>query len=137
MYRFLDHPSEALVQVNAATLERVYEEAAIALFELMTDTSSVAPELEFEMELEAPEKDLLLIDWLNRLILLHETKSVFLSRFHVQITENDSWTLLAKVYGEHIVPGHERRLHVKSATYGQLEWTTTEMENEVRFLLDV
>jgi SHS2 domain-containing protein len=41
MYRFLDHPSEELIEVVAASESEVFRDAALALFELMTDISKV------------------------------------------------------------------------------------------------
>jgi protein archease len=137
MYKFLDHPSEALIEVMAPTENEVFREAGTALFDLMTDVSKVEIHETFPVQLEAPERYLLLIDWLNRLILLHEVEHVFLKDFNVQIEKNSAWTLTAVVAGEKIRDNHERRLHAKSATYGQLEWKEEAESHTVRFVIDV
>ena len=137
MYKFLDHPSEALIEVIANSESEVFQDAATALFELMTDVSNVEIQESFPVQLEAPERHLLLIDWLNRLILLHEVEHVFLKDFNVQIKSNTAWSLTAVVAGEKIRENHERRLHAKSATYGQLEWKEDARFHKVRFVIDV
>lgn len=137
MFRFLDHPSEALVEVLAPGAAEVFEEAARALFEIMTDTTAVARTLEFRIDLESPERNWLLVDWLNRLILLHETQAVFLSEFDVTLAQNSQWKLSAVVRGEPIGPQHERRSEAKSATYGQFEWTESSEGHRVRFVVDI
>ncbi len=137
MYRFLDHPSEAFIEVIADSENEVFREAGTALFDLMTDVSKVEIQESFPVQLEAPERYLLLIDWLNRLILLHEVEHVFLKGFNVQIKKNSAWTLNAVVAGEKIRDNHERRLHAKSATYGQLEWREEAEFHTVRFIIDV
>lgn len=137
MYRFLDHPSEELVEVIANSENEVFREAALALFELMTGLSKIEILESFPVQLEAPERHLLLIDWLNRLILLHEVEHVFLKDFNVQIKKNSDWTLTAVVGGEKIRDSHERHLHAKSATYGQLEWKEEAGSHKVRFIIDV
>ena len=137
MFKFLDHPSEALVEVIAPTENDVFREAGTALFDLMTDVSKVEIQESFPVQLEAPERFLLLIDWLNRLILLHEVEHVFLKDFNVQIKKHSAWTLTAVVAGEKIRDNHERRLHAKSATYGQLEWKEEAEFHTVRFVIDV
>lgn len=137
MYRFLEHPSEELVEVIATTESEVFRDAALALFDLMTDISKIEIQESFAVQLEAPERHLLLIDWLNRLILLHEVQHVFLKDFDVQIKKNSNWNLNAVVAGEKIRDNHERRLHAKSATYGQLEWKEDAGSHKVRFVIDV
>jgi SHS2 domain-containing protein len=137
MYRFLDHPSEELIEVVAASESEVFRDAALALFELMTDISKVEIQESFPVQLEAAERHLLLIDWLNRLILLHEVEHVFLKDFNVQIKSNVALALTAVVAGEKIMENHERRLHAKSATYGQLEWKEDAGFHKVRFIIDV
>ncbi|HSE43104.1 MAG TPA: archease, partial [Acidobacteriota bacterium] len=119
MYRFLDHPSEALVEVIAPTINQVFIDSALALFDLMTDLEKIVVQESFQVQLESPERHLLLIDWLNRLIFLHEVQNVFLVQFSIDVTKKTDWHLKAVVAGEKIRENHERRLHAKSATYGQ------------------
>ena len=135
MFRFLEHPSEEYVEVQANTMEEVFQEAGIALFEIMTDTSKIGKDLSFPVELEAQQRDFLLIDWLNRLILLHEVENVFLAQFHVKFETAGPWKLSATVHGEKISQEHERRAAAKSATFGQLEWNQTEQGHRVRFVV--
>jgi protein archease len=137
MYHFLDHPSEELVEVVAASETEVFRDAATALFDLMTDLSTIEILKTFHLHLEAPERHLLLIDWLNRLILLHEVEHVFLRDFNIRTKKDSDWSLTAVVAGEKIRDNHERRLHAKSATYGQLEWKEEAGIHTVRFVIDV
>jgi SHS2 domain-containing protein len=137
MYRFLDHPSEELIEVIASSESEVFRDAALALFDLMTDISKVETHESFPVQLKASERYLLLIDWLNRLILLHEVEHVFLRDFKVQLQKNSDWNLTAVVGGEKIRDNHERRLHAKSATYAQLEWKEEAASHKVRFVIDV
>ncbi len=137
MYRFLDHPSEALVEITAKTIEEVFQDAALALFEIMTDTSRVRAEKAFDIELESDDRTSLLIDWLNRLILLHEVNKVFLSQFEVDIRHAAAWSLKARVNGEPIRDTHERRSGVKSATFGQFQWNESSAGHRVQFVLDI
>ena len=137
MFTFLDHPSECLVEIQAVQISQVFEDAAIALFEIMTDTTILKPEQHFPLGLESPERHLLLIDWLNRLILLHELERVFLCRFDVQVRQAETWKLSAVVRGERIKENHERRSQAKSATYGQLEWMESRQGHLVRFVVDI
>lgn len=137
MYEFLGHPSEELIQVTANTVEEVFKDSAAALFELMTDTKKIRNDVSFEFELSAPDRILLLVDWLNRLILLHEVEHVFLNHFRVQLKPESMWNLSARVSGQKITENMERRLHAKSATYGQLEWNEMPPGHQVQFVIDI
>jgi SHS2 domain-containing protein len=137
MYRFLDHPSEALIEVTGPTVEDVFRDSAVALFEIMTDTSKVQPEKVFDLRLEADNREDLLIDWLNKLILVQETQKVFLAQFEVAIHHDSAWLLTAQIKGSLIEGVRERRSEVKSATYGQFLWEETPEGHRVQFVLDV
>ena len=138
MYRFLEHPSETMVEVRAPTESEIFQDAAFALFEVMTDTSTVQHTLQFPVELKSTERKLLLVDWLNRLIYLHETEDVFLASFTVEVGhEENTWRLRALVAGDRIGQNQERRSHVKSATYGMLEWFDDSSGHVARFILDI
>ena len=135
MYEFLDHPSEALIRVTGSTIDEIFIDSGRALFELMTDTRKLRADLEFEIALSAPDKLLLLIDWLNRLIFLHEVENVFLCEFRVHVAPG--WNLSANVGGQKIAADQEKRLHAKSATYGQLQWNETPQGHQTQFVIDV
>ena len=139
MFQFLDHPSEAYVEVRGATVEEVFHDAAVALFEVMTDVSALSNEILFPVALTASGRDSLLVEWLNRLILIHEVELVFLAHFEIHAlgrTGND-WKVEAFAAGERIKENHERRSHVKSATFGSFEWIESPDGHTVRFVLDV
>jgi SHS2 domain-containing protein len=137
MYRFLDHPSEAWIEITAPSVPEVFQDAATALFEVMTDTFSIRPEIEFRFTLESDTRNELLVDWLNRLIWFQEVEKAFFSRFEVQIQQNQKWKLEAMIRGERITERSERRSEVKSATYGLLEWKESGSQHLVRFVLDI
>lgn len=137
MYEFVEHPSEEMIRIRATKVEEVFIDAAKALFELMTDIHQVRAQTSFHVRFQAADRLLLLVDWLNQLILLHEVEKVFLSNFDVEVDPGEIWNMNATVSGEHIRDTMERRLHAKSATYGQLKWDETPGGHEVQFVIDI
>ena len=141
MFQFLDHPSETLVEVSGASLQDVFRDAAAALFEVMTDTSRVRKEIVVPVSLTAASREILLIEWLNRLIVIHEVESLFLAHFEIRVIEGarpaGNWSLEALAGGERIGENHEKRSHVKSATFGSFEWIESRSGHVVRFVLDI
>ncbi|RLI20378.1 archease, partial [Candidatus Bathyarchaeota archaeon] len=59
------------------------ENAAMALFEVMTDTEKVSPSVVREIEAEGHDEKSLLYDWLEKLIIEFETEGLLFSKFEV------------------------------------------------------
>jgi SHS2 domain-containing protein len=72
-YRLLEHTADALVEVHGATLEERFENAAYALFDQITDASTIVPRGEVEVSVSADSREQLLVDFLQELLFLHDT----------------------------------------------------------------
>ena len=59
-----------------ATLEQAFEQAALALTAVITDLADVAPREMLGLSCEAPDAELLLVDWLNLLIYQMATRNL-------------------------------------------------------------
>ena len=55
------------------------------MFEVITDTSSIKPISEKEIELEAEDKYALFYDWLSELLFYHDAEYLVFSKFDVKI----------------------------------------------------
>jgi SHS2 domain-containing protein len=113
-HAFEDHTAELRVRLDAPTLAGLFEEAGRALGEVMGAAAGEAkaegePEA---VELEAPDREALLVEWMNELIYLAETRGKVYTEHHVERAGEGS--LSAKIRG-HAVP--EGGLHVKAATF--------------------
>ena len=85
-----------------------------ALTAVITDPTSVAALRSIEVSCEAPDTELLLVNWLNALVYEMATRKMLFSRFEVSI---DGEHLKAKAWGEAIdVAKHEPGVEVKGAT---------------------
>ncbi len=65
------------------TLAAAFEQAALAMTAVVADPASVTPAMAIDIECEAPDDELLLVDWLNALILEMATRHMLFSRFEV------------------------------------------------------
>lgn len=102
-----DTPAEAFVQ------------AAIALTAVITEPELVNPSRRIEIACAAPDLEILLVDWLNRLISAMATEEMLFGRFEVAIRQD---ALKATAYGEPIDPArHRPAVEVKGATFTELE----------------
>lgn len=107
------------VRGTGATPEQAFGQAALALTAVVTDPAAVIPSKMIELSCEAPDVELLLVDWLNALIFEMATRSMLFSRFEVQL---EGQRLGAKAWGEELdVARHHPAVEVKGATYTALK----------------
>jgi len=113
-----DHGADIGVRGTGATLEEAFEQAAMALAGVITDPSRVGRKEEVIIQCQAPDREMLLVDWLNALVYEMAVRRLILARFHVSIEGNQ---LTARAWGEEAdVARHEPAVEVKGATYTDL-----------------
>jgi SHS2 domain-containing protein len=131
MKRWEHFPHEADVGVRGrgATLAEAFEQVALAMTAAITDPGGVAARVAVDLACEAPDDELLLVDWLNALVYEMATRKLLFSRFEVAI---DGRRLTARAWGEPAdAARHQPAVEVKGATYTALrvarapegEWT--------------
>ena len=119
----------------AASPDALFETAALALTELMTDAATVEPRLERSVELKEESLDLLLVCWLQEILYLMDTEGLVFSVFEVRI---EGAALQATLRGESFNPEvHPRKSDVKAVTYHHLEVATHGDGWEARVILDI
>lgn len=113
------HQADIGVRGLGATLAEAFEQAALAQTAVITDVAAVAPEEMIRLSCEAPDAELLLVDWLNRLIYEMATRNMLFSRFEVHLEGN---RLTAQAWGEKLEAArHHPAVEVKGATYTALK----------------
>jgi SHS2 domain-containing protein len=113
------HGADVGVRGEGATLEQAFEQAALALTAVITDPAAVIPGDMIRLSCEAPDVELLLVDWLNALVYEMATRSMLFSRFEVRLAGR---RLDAKAWGEALDIGrHHPAVEVKGATYTALK----------------
>jgi len=112
------HDADIGVRGIGASKEEAFEQAAVALTAVIADLHTVVPSEVVEVTCEAPDDELLFVDWLNALVYEMATRRMLFSRFEVHIR---SPHLHATVWGEAIdVARHQPAVEVKGATYTNL-----------------
>lgn len=112
------HGADIGIRGVGATLELAFEQAALALTAVITDPQAVKPEKRIRIECEAPDDELLLVDWLNALIYEMAAGNMLFSRFEVAIRDHH---LMGAAWGEKTdLPRHRPCVEVKGATYTML-----------------
>jgi len=114
--RWEHYPHEADIGVRGigATREEAFEQAALALTAVVTDPAGVSPGEALAIDCEAPDDELLLVDWLDALVFAMATRGLLFARFHVTITGH---RLTATAWGERVDrTRHQPAVEIKGAT---------------------
>jgi len=112
------HEADIGVRGIGASKEEAFEQAAVALTAVIVDPQELAADQMVEVSCEAPDDELLLVDWLNALVYQIATRRLLFGRFEVHI---DGHRLHARAWGEPInVARHEPAVEVKGATLTSL-----------------
>lgn len=117
-WKHFHHVADIGVHGRGATLGEAFEQAALALTAVITDPAGVRPETLVEIDCDAPDTELLLVDWLNALVYEMATRGLLFSRFEVAIGDG---ALHARAWGEPVDrERHQPTVEVKGATYTEL-----------------
>ncbi len=139
-YKFLPHTADAYFAAYGKTLEEAFENAALAMYEVMTDTSKITPSVEIRVEVKGFDVYSLLYNWLEELLFYTDSEQLVFSKFHVEKIEkiNEEYVLRAIVKGEKFDSSkHESRSQVKAVTYSLMEINKVNSNYEVKVVLDL
>jgi SHS2 domain-containing protein len=139
-FEFLEHTADAYVAAYGKDLAEAFENAALAMFDVMTEVETVAPKEESYVEVEAEDEYALLYSWLEDLIVKFEINERLYSKFRIQTIDvtSEGFRLKAKIWGEKFSPErHPRKVGVKAITYHRMEILKKPANVTVKFILDI
>jgi SHS2 domain-containing protein len=139
-FEFLEHTADVYIRAHGKTMEEAYENSALAMFEVMTDTDKITQMQEETLEVEAEDQYALLYNWLEALLVKFETENMLYSKF--QITNwaetNENFKFKAKIWGEKFDPQkHPQRVGVKAVTYHRMVIIRERDRVVLEFILDI
>jgi tRNA nucleotidyltransferase (CCA-adding enzyme) len=117
-WEHFQHGADIGIRGIASTKEEAFRQAAMALMAVVTDPAHVALEREVIVEREAPDDEILLMDWLNALIYEMSANQLIFGSFDVLLGDHH---LQGRARGEKVdVERHEPAVEVKGATFTAL-----------------
>jgi SHS2 domain-containing protein len=135
-YEFLEHTADICVKVYGRDLKELFQNAAAALFEIISEKKPGVPSQTKTLSVEKSAENLeeLLIAWLNELISLSEARDLIFEGFNIQeLTDNK---IKAKLEG--IGRGCLKiKTEVKAATYHELKIEKTDSGWQAKIIFDV
>jgi SHS2 domain-containing protein len=116
---FFDVTADTGFRAYGNTLNEAFENAALAMFEVITDTLTIKPEIKRKIEIESEDEYALLYDWLSEFLVILDSEFLVFSKFDVKIEKkDDGYALDGIAYGEEFDPSiHEIRAEVKAVTF--------------------
>ncbi len=139
-FEFLEHTADVYVRAHGKSAEEAYENAALSMFETMTDTDKIAQTRGETVEVEAEDQYALLYSWLEALLVRFETENMLYSKFQITSWKetNEDFKIKAKIWGEKFDPQkHPQKVAVKAVTYHRMV-VIREMDRVIlEFILDI
>lgn len=124
-YEYFEATADIGLRAYGNDLNEAFENAGLAIFNIISDTSLIIPERKIEFEVASEDDVSLLYDFLEELLFYHETEFMLFSRFDVEIDEK--FHLKALIYGEEIDWNrHERKTEIKAITFHKMEVNKTD-----------
>ncbi|HLC00323.1 MAG TPA: archease [Candidatus Bathyarchaeia archaeon] len=139
-FEFLEHTADILIAAHGQNMEEAFENAALAMFEVMTDTTKINPNQEDSVEVEAEDEYALLYSWLEALLVKFEVNGLLFSKFKVTSLQDtaEGFKLKAAVWGEKFnAEKHPQKVAVKAVTYHRMEIIKEIGKVTLEFILDI
>jgi SHS2 domain-containing protein len=120
-YDLIEHTADVAIKAYGKNLSEAFENAAKGMFDIITDKSEVESTGQYTIELEAPDLEQLLVDWLSELLFLNASQNLVFSFFKVNL-DGGNKKLSADVFGERYnISKHKMGVEIKAVTYHMLE----------------
>ncbi len=136
-YRYLEHATDAIIEVEAPTLEEAFVLAGKSVVDTILDSNRVEEKKEKTLTVTGKDLSYLLYNWLEEMIILTITDGFAAKKISLQIEKNESYKITAVLAGEDVdFEKHHFKVEIKSPTFHLME---IKQENGVmmRFLLDL
>ena len=139
-YKFLEDIAIADIAYEAygKNLNELFENAAMAIFELSAEIKTVEAKEKIEFELENQKLDNLLYDFLSEILFLKDSKYVVFRKVEVEIKEGNPNKLKAVLHGDTINPNKQHLENdIKAVTMHMFELKKYKDGYKARIVVDI
>jgi len=121
-YKFLDHATDAIIEVTAKNLKEAFSVTADAVINLTLDQDKVEEKDEKEFSAQGKDLDYLLFSWLEEIPFVLITEGFAIKRLEFDIEEKNGYIINAKAFGETLdVKKHNFKVEIKAPTFYDME----------------
>ncbi|MCS5527995.1 MAG: archease [Nitrosopumilus sp.] len=136
-YRFLDHATDAIIEVEGEDLKEAFAVTADAVINLTLDQDKVEEKQTKEFVAQGKDLHYLLFSWLEEIPFILITEGFAIKRIEFDIEKKDIYKINAKAFGENLdLKKHNFKVEIKAPTFHDME-IRNEDSVYMRFLLDL
>jgi SHS2 domain-containing protein len=134
-FETFEHGADIGIRGFGSSMKEAFENSAIALYSVMVNINAVNPLEERTVTVSAPDRELLLVEWLNALLSISDIERMVFSKFEVKM---EGTTLNGVAWGEPLDRDrHEPKVEVKGATYHLLSVKEQDGKHTAQCVVDV
>jgi SHS2 domain-containing protein len=136
IYRRMDPTADCGIQVFGENIKALFENAGLALFDLIADISIVKPGVEYPIQVSGSDWPDLMVNWLRELLFFWSGKELLVKE--IEVTEILEYQLSARIRVEPFNAAQHRLNHeIKAVTYHRIQVTNTTAGWEAIVVFDV
>ena len=141
-YKYIDHTADVQIYAVGDTLESAFEQAVMGTTNLMTNIRIISEVSSKEINCSAPDKEMLLVDYLTEYLAIFDIENLLFSRVVVHDIifdqKNEEYKIHSTAYGDIYDPKiHEIKTEVKAVTFSYLKIVEKQNKTELWFVLDL
>ena len=132
--------ADAAIEVNSDSLEGIFIDSGKALTNTMVDDlKSIKTNQKYTFKVESQERDLLLFEFLEKLVIEKDANQMLFSEFEVKINQTSKKFMVSVIaHGEHIdYDRHELCADVKAVTLHKFSLTREKENWKAEMILDI
>ncbi len=137
-YRLLEHATDAIVQVDAASMDEAFSDAGQAVADITLDSRSVKEAQSRRISAAGEDARHLLYSWLEEVVYLMITDGFAVSRVEARAVGDPPRRVEGTALGEPIDLGrHGFKVEIKAPTFHGMEIARGAENVKMKFLLDL
>ena len=136
-YKYLEHSTDAFIEVKAKNLEEAFSVAGKSVVETIIDLKNIQEVEKKSIKVKGRSLQNLLYNWLEEIVTITITDGFAISNFSVNIKKNTGYEIISNISGEKLdLKKHNFKVEIKSPTFHLME-IKENGEITMRYLLDL
>jgi len=138
-YEFLKHTADAKFRAYGKTLEKAFENSALAMFSILILPEKVSPRIQKNINVSAKSKSALLYDFLEELLIILDVDGFLLNKIDsLEIIKKDScFELSCVINGDFAKNYSDICGNIKSITYNDMIIDEDFSDNDKKVMLQI
>ena len=121
-YRFLDHATDAIIEVTAKDLNEAFAVTADAVINITLDQDKVEERDQKQFTAHGKDLQYLLFSWLEEITFVLITEGFAIKRINFELKKNEEYHISAKAFGEQLdFKKHNFKVEIKAPTFYDME----------------